>query len=79
MQEASVVRELQVACTLAGGVAIWAADAGVTKQYVYQILSGRQGPGERVLKALGLERVTSYRRAVTVPHANVQAAGTRRP
>ena len=36
--------------------------AGVSQQYVNDVLKGRREPGESILKALGLERVVSYRR-----------------
>jgi hypothetical protein len=40
--------------------AAWARDNGVSPQYVTDILAGRRPPGDSVLEALGVERVTTY-------------------
>lgn len=46
----------------AGSAMKWAEDAGTAATYVSDVLRGKVEPGPRILKALGLERVTTYRR-----------------
>jgi DNA-binding transcriptional regulator YdaS (Cro superfamily) len=41
----------------------WAGRFGIAPSYVSDVLSGRREPGQRILDALGLERVLTYRRA----------------
>lgn len=38
-----------------------AAELGITPSYLCDVLQGRREPGPQVLRALGLERVISYR------------------
>lgn len=38
-----------------------AADLKIQPSYLSDILNGRRGPGPQVLRALGVERVVSYR------------------
>ena len=45
--------------TEAGGMAALAARWGVSRIYLYQIVSGDRPPGPAVLKPLGLRRVMS--------------------
>lgn len=40
-----------------------AAELGITPAYLSDILNFRREPGRRVLKALGLRRVISYRQS----------------
>jgi transcriptional regulator with XRE-family HTH domain len=40
-----------------------AAELGITPAYLSDILNFRREPGRRVLKALGLQKVVSYRQA----------------
>lgn len=35
---------------------------GVSKQFLNDVLKGRRGPGEKLLAALGLREVVTYRR-----------------
>jgi transcriptional regulator with XRE-family HTH domain len=39
-----------------------AADLGVSSQYLSDVLHGRREPGPKILNALGLERVVTYRK-----------------
>jgi len=56
------VRELLVAvCRVAGSQVVWAGKHGLSPQYVSDVLHGKH-PGSRMLSALGLERVESFRR-----------------
>jgi hypothetical protein len=41
----------------------WAAENGVTGNYVDMVLSGSRKPGPSILNALGLQREIVYRRA----------------
>lgn len=51
---------LRKATHTAGSVAAWAKKAGVSRQYVSNILNEGTPPGEKVLSAMGLREVTSY-------------------
>lgn len=62
MTKGDVIAELRKAVEAAGSKAKWAEKAGVSQQYVGDVLSGRRDPGEGILKALWLERVVTYRR-----------------
>lgn len=57
-----VRKMLRKACDAAGSQKAWAEQAGVTPQYVQDVLSARREPAERICAALGVERVTTYRR-----------------
>lgn len=46
-----------------GSVSLWAKRHGVSQAYVAHVLNGRQEPGQKLLEALGIERVTTYRMA----------------
>lgn len=39
----------------------FAATAGISAQYVSDVLHGRREPGESILDALGLQKVVTYR------------------
>ena len=49
-------------CEKAGGQAAWCREHDIAPGYAADVLSGRQEPGEAILKALGIERVVTYRR-----------------
>ena len=51
-----VLDRLRAACTGAGGVAAWARRHGLSHQYVGDVLHGRRGLGDGVLRPLGLQR-----------------------
>ncbi|WP_156633965.1 transcriptional regulator [Methylobacterium sp. Leaf113] len=51
-----VLAQLREACAAAGGNARWARRHGVSDVYVGDVLHGRRGPGESILRALGLRR-----------------------
>jgi len=40
----------------------WAQFNNVSAAYVCDVLAGRRDPGEKILDALGIERITLYRR-----------------
>lgn len=45
-----------------GNLREWARENDVSPGYVSDVLFGRREPGEKVLSALGLERVVTYRK-----------------
>jgi hypothetical protein len=53
---------LREACLKAGSQAIWAQQHGVSASYVSDVIQGRREPGDKVLKALGLDRIIIYKR-----------------
>jgi hypothetical protein len=56
LESAEVLDRLRAACTGAGGVAAWARRHGLSHQYVGDVLHGRRGIGDGVLRPLGLQR-----------------------
>lgn len=42
-----------------------AKDLGLTEGHISHILTGKRQPGPKLLKALGIERITGYRRERT--------------
>jgi hypothetical protein len=57
-----VIKALQKACAEAGDQKTWAATNGFSGAHVSDVIKRRRDPGERILAALGLERVTTYRK-----------------
>jgi hypothetical protein len=53
---------LRSECDKAGGQKAWGDARGISAQYVSDVIAGRRLPGSKVLAALGVERVVSYRR-----------------
>lgn len=53
-------------CEAAGSQSAWARANGVKRQYVSQVLAGKQRPGAAILRALGYEARISY---LQVPRA----------
>lgn len=43
-----------------GSQQAWAAAAGVSPQYVHDVLCRRRGPGASILAALGVQRVVRF-------------------
>jgi transcriptional regulator with XRE-family HTH domain len=66
MTKDQVIEQLRVAVAILGtdrsGQAVFAKRHGMSQQYINDVLNGRRDPGPKVLAALGLERVTTYRR-----------------
>lgn len=62
MDEDGVRALLSTRCKEAGGVAPWADGHGVSSTYARDVIAGRRPPGEAILRALGLERVVTYRK-----------------
>lgn len=62
MDLSQVLALLKRRCAKAGGQAAWAKTHDLSPAYVSDVLNGRRGPGAGILRALGVERVVSYRR-----------------
>lgn len=62
LSEAGVLDFLRFEVGNAGGQKEWALAHGVSPQLVNDVLRGRRAPAEKICEALGLVRVTSYRR-----------------
>jgi DNA-binding transcriptional regulator YdaS (Cro superfamily) len=56
MNSDAVRKMLDTACKKAGSRVAWAARAGVTPQYVYDVISGRREPAAKILAALRVRR-----------------------
>lgn len=61
MKIGDVQRKLRRACSYAGSQKRVAEIAGVSPQYISDVLNGKREPGQAILTYLGLERVISYR------------------
>ena len=64
MNKEQVVDLLRAAVEKAGpgGQSAWAREHGVATAYVSDVLKGRRDPGAKLLDALGIERIVTYRR-----------------
>jgi hypothetical protein len=56
-----VVARLQKSINAAGGQAAWAAKHGISPQYVCDVLAGRKLPGDKITRAMGLEKALLWR------------------
>jgi hypothetical protein len=54
---------LRAECAKEGSQKDWAKAHGMSAVYVSDVLAGRREPAGKLLEALGVERVISYRRA----------------
>ena len=62
MNADDVRRALQRAIDQEGTAAAWCKKHEIARGYVSDVLSVRQEPGDAILKALGIERIITYRR-----------------
>lgn len=62
MTEDEVIERLRVACQNAGGQKAFAKLHDFTPAYVSDVLRGKRGPADRILAAIGLERVIIYQK-----------------
>ena len=53
---------IDIAITVAGSQKAFADEAGISPQYLTDVLRGRRAIGAKLLKWFGMERVVSYRR-----------------
>lgn len=63
MTHAQVVEELKRRAKRAGSVLALAAELEVSYTYLWFAINGRQKPGPKILRALGLEVSTSYEKS----------------
>lgn len=56
----SVTGLLNQACRAAGGQSAFAAQIGVSRQYIGRVLSRHAEPGQKILDALNLKEVKGY-------------------
>ena len=60
---ANEIRDLlRQMCDAAGSIAAWAAQSGVSKSYVGEILAGRKRAGKSVLEAMGIVSAVAYKK-----------------
>lgn len=62
MNQVAVIDLLRRQCTRAGSQASFAAQNKLSPPYLNDVLSGRREPGPAILKALGMEKIVSYRK-----------------
>lgn len=55
-----VLARLRRACREAGNQQAWAAANGVSPTYLSDVLNARREPGDAILGALGLRKITRY-------------------
>lgn len=53
---------LDLAIKVSGSQKQFAKEAGISEQYLSDVLNGRRDVGDKILKWFGLERVVYYRR-----------------
>ena len=61
MTEQQLNKRLRLACEELGSQYQWATKFKLSPAYVSDVVRGRRQPGQAILKALGLERVITYR------------------
>ena len=61
MNEQDVLDRLRAAIEQAGSQRAFADQHGISLQYVNDVLHKRREPGQKILDALGIERVVIYR------------------
>jgi DNA-binding transcriptional regulator YdaS (Cro superfamily) len=62
MTEKEVIERLRIACQNAGGQKAFAKLHGFSAAFVSDVVNGKRHPSDRVLEAIGLERVVTYRK-----------------
>lgn len=60
LTESQVIERLRAACVAAGGQKAFAEQHKLTPSYVHDVLHGRRPPADRILAAIGVERVIVY-------------------
>lgn len=56
-----VIKRLQKSVNVAGGQSTWAAKHGISAAYVNDVLHSRRLPGDKITRALGLEKALLWR------------------
>ncbi len=61
VQDVDALARLEAAIAVDGSASAWAERVGISAVYVSDVRRGVRKPGPAVLRALGLQRVVSYR------------------
>lgn len=61
LNEHEMMEQLRAAIVAAGSQKAFADTHKFSQQYISDVLSGRRGVGAKILRAIGLEQVVSYR------------------
>lgn len=61
LSEHEVIVRLRAAIQAAGSQKAFAQQHRISQQYISDVLAGRRKPGQKILDALGIEQVVSYR------------------
>jgi hypothetical protein len=62
IDEARLREMINVAIQVAGSRFAFCQQAGISEQYLSDVLNGKRAVGKKILKWFGLERVVYYRR-----------------
>lgn len=57
-----VMRFIVEECDIEGGIRPWCDARGIHPSIVDKFLAGQRGPAPQLLEALGLEKITAYRK-----------------
>lgn len=61
LTEQQVIERLRAATSAAGGQKAFAKAHGFTPGYIHDVLHGKRAPADRILAAIGVERIVIYR------------------
>lgn len=61
LTDQDLIDRLRKAVEIAGSQKNFAQQQGLSEQYVSDVLNRRREPGQKMLDALGLERIVGYR------------------
>lgn len=62
LSDKQVVAMIREACEVSGGQKPWADRHGFSTGYLNDVLQGRRHPSRKVLDAIGVVRIVTYRR-----------------
>ena len=62
METLDYIAELRAAIAEAGSASAFGRQHGISASYICDALKGRRHPGQKILQALKIEEVTTYRR-----------------
>lgn len=62
ISELRMRKMLEIAIRAAGSQKALAKEAGISEQYLSDVMQGRRDIGDKILKWFGMERVVYYRR-----------------
>lgn len=68
LDECGLALRIDAAIKSAGGCSAWARQIGITKSYAHDLQHRRRSPSDRILSALGLERVQQQQLYREVSH-----------